>query len=835
MTMAEDIEGLKPFESCIEAADAMASTSTSSRQRIDNPTGLLDCSVLVSADGDLLIIPQQQSDANNEVQNEIRKKWCWNSNELGEEYESAVFLGNDLPDLGDKEVNGFSAKGWSNVAASLALKQSADSMGDLSQFLGAQVAAKQSSVEQNRKALDKLRGMVGVQKPEMNGSKVAEYQKYLQNSFASEDLYQKAKQRNFRIKMMTQRQQQEKLDLEVSPDRVGPLNQPGGTISMTQKALESYYSSVADLESKRLANMTERSGALTKLRDATTKTEERVRHRQSALREKMSRMKTVDNYLRECKADAKLKWDKVHETEVLVTRLVEEKVEEQNKLREEQRRLQEQRVGGSEDQQVTSSSEIWDIVSAATASIEDGSFAPVLTRSFDTSSVVTDDTSTFSTPFVPPEEMEFEMDSRYELEVLYRLPELRVQALAADAAVEEAASSFLNVLSTWDSTRRSAQIAAETCLLSSGNAQASCLRSIIASEREAMEERLRLLEQLESVADEIDVRADVEKYITIDKTKEGGRSHGGEYDDGGIAFALKHLHGEDPESENDVEIENTDSKEHEGIDEKLEDYPSITSDYIEERLESFFQSRSLPKKELEANVEKLCSIGKLKSSKYATRRATICYAMNAKRSTNAQIASIQQFDGLCKVFAAVLSGCNPKDDSGISSAILLMGLSEHFYVQTGKTNTYVKSRLAGHSLWDEEIFWDRALSQTITEKLNYSSILSTFERDPQHEISTENKERSEWTEAPKMRWHDLTEVERYQAASQVNSVVFAQVSTMTDSMLELCGNSEKTSVFVRRVCVKNQLPISQRMALLRHLSVGSTPVLDKQKIPKQSK
>merc|ERR1711935_796766 len=122
-----------------------------------------------------------------------------------------------------------------------------------------------------------------------------------------------------------------------------------------------------------------------------------------------------------------------------------------------------------------------------------------------------------------------------------------------------------------------------------------------------------------------------------------------------------------------------------------------------------------------------------------------------------------------------------------------MGLSEHFHIQEDGKEKYVKSRLAGHLIWDEDAFWDRALHQTITEKLNYNCVLSNFERDSQQTMMTENKERSEWTETPKTRWHDLTEAERYQAASQVNAVVFAQVSAMTDSMLELCGSQKKTS------------------------------------------
>ena len=563
------------------------------------------------------------------------------------------------------------------VAASLALKQSADSMGDLSKFLEELVATKTSSTQQYCKTT--------VQQAELKAPKVAEYQKYLQNNFATENVNQRGK-----FRMMMQRQQQEQsIDLQVSPDRVGPLNQLDGTVSTTLRALENYYSSVAESDAKRLKNMSERSGALTKIQNATRKTEERVRNRQAALQETMSRMKTMENYLKERKADAKMKWDKVHGTEMTVTRLVEEKTMERNNLREEERRKQmeedfAQRTGGTGVKTGTLSPDILDIVSAATASMEEGSFAPVVTQASNTSSVFTDDENPISSDsFVPPEDMEFEMDSRYEFEVMYRLPEIRIQAVAADGAVKEAASSLLNILSTWDTTSRSAQVAAETCLVSSGNAQASCLRSIIAMERESMEERLQLLEKLEGVANEMDVRADMDQYITADKTKEGGRNYRGEYDDGGMASALHHLHDEDQvEVDTDGEIE-TNNPGEDGGTEELDHHASVTPEFIEEKLECFFRKDRLSRKELDANVTKLCAIGKVKSSKYNTRRSTICYSMNAKRSTNARISSLQQFDGLCKVFAAVLSGCNTSDDSGISIAILLMGLSEHFYVKEG--------------------------------------------------------------------------------------------------------------------------------------------------------
>jgi len=841
-TVVDNIDGLKGFDSCIEAADALASSSVPSGRGVDDLTGMVDCSVLVSPDGELLIVPQKQNNVTVEEDERgepkvqrIRTSLSWNpeiqSNDLGEEYCSAVFLGNDLPNQGDRAMNGFSSKGWSMAAQSLALKQSADSMAELTEFLEELVLAKTSTTIREKKMIYKMRSMVGVTQLELQASKVDEYHQYLRDHFTAES---REKYRNFGIKrIINPKNQQENIDvIDISPDRVGPLNYSDGTILATIKALEDYYSSLNKSESKRLRNMSERTGILTKLRNATKKSEDRVRCRQVALQKTMRRIKTLEDYLRECKEDAKAKWDEVHETEKLVTKLVEEKMMDRNRVMEEERKkkAEEDEVQltiSDEGKSGASASEIWDIVSAATASIEEGSFEPVANISHDSLSTATDNESRDEpNEFLPPEDMEFEMDSRYEFEVQYRLPELRILALAADQAVEDAATSLLSVLSDWDTTYRSAQVAAETCLVSSGNAQASCLRSIVAIERKSIEERLKLLEKLERVANNIDVRADLDQYINVDMARKGGQSYRGEHDDGGVASALKHLHGDDGlEANGDIEEKYCDNDDK--IDESTDNCSSMSSQNIEERLECFFRSDPLlvdntPQnealEEFEANVMKLCTIAMGKSHQHATRRSTICYAMNAKRSTNAQIPSTTQFDGLCRIFNAVLSGCDIKDNGGISSAILLMGLSDHFYVQQSSKKVYIKSHLVGHHLWDENEFWDRALQEIIAEKLSYSCVLSTFERNSTKAMTAERKERSEWTVTYKTRWHDLTKVERYKAASRVNAVVFAQASAMADSMFKLCGCQEKTSAFIRRACVKNQLPISQRTALLRQIN-----------------
>ena len=71
-------------------------------------------------------------------------------------------------------MNGFSSKGWSMAAQSLALKQSADSMAELTEFLEELVLAKTSSTIREKKMIDKMRSMVGVTRLELQTSKVEE-------------------------------------------------------------------------------------------------------------------------------------------------------------------------------------------------------------------------------------------------------------------------------------------------------------------------------------------------------------------------------------------------------------------------------------------------------------------------------------------------------------------------------------------------------------------------------------------------------------------------------------------------------------------------------------
>jgi hypothetical protein len=79
---------------------------------------------------------------------------------------------------------------------------------------------------------------------------------------------------------------------------------------------------------------------------------------------------------------------------------------------------------------------------------------------------------------------------------------------------------------------------------------------------------------------------------------------------------------------------------------------------------------------------------------------------------------------------------------------------------------------------------------------------------------------SEWTETQKLKWHDLSQKERSVAASQVHAVIFAQLGALAHSMMEFGCGLERSCAFVRRISIRNQLPISQRTMLLQHLTRG---------------
>ncbi|KAL3944388.1 MAG: hypothetical protein SGBAC_001552, partial [Bacillariaceae sp.] len=180
-TKAFQAKELSSFVACIEACDNLASTSTSSG-RVEAKTGLTDCSVLVSADGELLIIPRELA-TDKPTKNERTKSFLdQTSSDFGEEYQTAIFMGNDLNADGDKQLNGFTSKGWSIPATTLAVKQSADSMNDFCDFAEHLTKAKKIAAAQEGFLAKKIKGLTDASS-EKTKARSDEYKGILYDAF----------------------------------------------------------------------------------------------------------------------------------------------------------------------------------------------------------------------------------------------------------------------------------------------------------------------------------------------------------------------------------------------------------------------------------------------------------------------------------------------------------------------------------------------------------------------------------------------------------------------------------------------------------------------------
>jgi hypothetical protein len=247
---------------------------------------------------------------------------------------------------------------------------------------------------------------------------------------------------------------------------------------------------------------------------------------------------------------------------------------------------------------------------------------------------------------------------------------------------------------------------------------------LIKIERAAIEERMTHLQQLEKAAEEIDVRADMNHYITLDKKERGGQSSLGDDDDGGVASALAVLNSH---IEGNMGLGSAGKFNAEGWASTGNDDDDIASpELLGELVDDIFEDKLLfkadtpddekttkAKTQFQKNVALLCKAGRDRSPSARSRRSTICYALNAKRSNRAEIWSPIQFEGLCKVFIAVLSGCGT-EGSGVALAKMCMMLSQTFYIVEGgseedsesrSSRVYVKTRLVDHPLWEKDEYW----------------------------------------------------------------------------------------------------------------------------------
>jgi len=596
-TNNQGVPYLSSFDKCIEMSDAMTASSSAGQSdsvlttRQDATTGLPDCSLLVSPNGDLLLLPtlgqagQQrpedmfrnmrqrnkhknttkeqglpdskgaaasasaadEEDADAEKGDDVGLNDLPTANSFSElmlhgkdDYESAVFCGNDLNVAGDKALNRFTSKGWSIPATSLALQQTGHSLTALAHFAEQLVLSRKESAARATIACDNLRS--------------------------------ETEKRTFHLNMGGGLEQWEILDpratdFEFVPGRVGPFQAQGtSTLRKAIAAMEQYYSHTAEKESRRwrAASLQHSNGngngVLPAMHEAVDHFHRRASNRERALQETSRRASVMEERLRRLKQESEKKWEAVYKAETRVTRRLEEFMTERSKERARVRlhrlRAEEtQRLAAAADEMVEGafgggegggrvaslgggtgttintssgmSDEVWNLVSSVAESMDNGSFEPVSLEANDAAaSVVSDDASAASSVAA-----EHNMDaagsvhsvgtsssvtpivSREEIEQEVGLPELRAAALKADDDIQDAADALLNILAALDTTRRSARIAAETCLVSAANAHAACLRSMLKLERESLQERLNDLDGLEEQLEQIDVRADLDAYI----------------------------------------------------------------------------------------------------------------------------------------------------------------------------------------------------------------------------------------------------------------------------------------------------------------------------------
>jgi len=865
---------LAGFDACVEACDALAtSSSLAQSSSIDSKSGVRDCSITCSPDGDLLLLPQShetktESEAKTEENcsstteeeapspselttpsklfmtpsrktNRKTRTCCGSphieSSSLGltdkSDYLGSIVTGNDL--TRDREINGFSSIGWSAVASSLAIRQTESTLRDtVCVFIESLKEASKKASDERTAACAKLcetTGIGGIAIPTIPSTPLP---KALRNSKRDR------KSAHVDLSLLSQSEPmgsswKNTKTLEIGPHRVGPLLYAGGTLFSSLVAFEAYHSRRQDHHAVALDVIHKR------LEKRTEDTTERAYHREKILNDMQTKVINMEKAVKFSKKQALKRWEMVNHAEETVTKIMEDRMMERSRTRERLRQEQTQReaeLAEEENISFATSAEIWDIVAAATANMEMGDFTPLdlptapISGLRDQSSNLEDSQASGASHASQRVVSENSigsgnvMPTRAEIEEECNLPELRAAAMMVEEVVEEASHSLLTVLSALDTTRRAARLAAETNLLHSCQVQANSLKEIVKLERATLEGRMSDLEELERVVEQLDVRQDLDLYITADKQEVGGSTWMGDDDDGGIASALAILSSH-VEGSTGISTSATLS-----WDNSVQSDNKITSEMLEDAVNEMFDEKALSEEEYEKNVQKLCEVASDKNMR--SKRSSICYALNAKR-TSAKCHSRAHFNGLSRLLSSILVGCD-NEVGGVGNAKMCMMLSQTFYIDDDNDDEkdenpkrrdsiipeqrikriFVKSNLIGHDLWKDDEFWDLTLYQCVTESLTHSGVMQNFQ--PTVNNNSKNQS-SEWMENRKVKWHDLTHAERSEAATQVHAVVFAQLGAIAHSMMEFGCGLERSCSFVRRMCVRNQLPTSQRTMLLKHL------------------
>lgn len=619
----------------------------------------------------------------------------------------------------------------------------------------------------------------------------------------------------------------------------GPLLFPGSSLHKALVSLEKYHAAVAENEAIRWRNASSKmgenvseDGILPLIRESIKLTNERAQRREQALINAQEQMAEAESNLRAKKEQSTLLWGKVAYLESEVKNKVAEMVRKRSREREMKRRQEEvtkqaQLDSGKLNSTVTSQ-EIWELVSKVGEIGEDFAPSDLPAPSF---YGPIDQTYSKSQTFEssPPKKIIEEDyspqvateidDYRCAVETEIGLHQLRIAAIESDEAVQDAAGTLLNAISAADTTKRSARVSAETCLLSAGNVQMHCLKSLVQLEKESLEERLRLLSELEENVNCIDVRNDLNSFLEHEKAEvPNGVSKLGDNDDGGIASALAVLNSHSEGIGVGIGVAGVaELSSFSGWEETDECTKVYDREDLEKAVDTLFSSdcsNDEGKEKLNNAVEFLIEAVAERSTRARGYRASTCYAMNNQRGKVSLLKHQEQFDGLCRVLESLLDGCD-RESADVASAKMVMMLAQTFYVikeedkddESRSKRLYPKDKLSQHPIWLDEDFWVQALFQCVTDSLSNSGVMVRVK------VKKSDLNRAK----TKMKWHDLRPVDRMDAASQVHAVIFAQLGALAHSMIEFGCSKEKACSFVRRLSVRHQLPLVQRTMLLTHL------------------
>jgi hypothetical protein len=135
----------------------------------------------------------------------------------------------------------------------------------------------------------------------------------------------------------------------------------------------------------------------------------------------------------------------------------------------------------------------------------------------------------------------------------------------------------------------------------------------------------------------------------MDKQERGGASHLGDDDDGGVASALAVLSSHVDGNMGQAPVPKMKTE----ADEVKEREDTTTPEMIEKAIEALFDDNKLLKKgtpespaskkaglKFEKSMDSVCKIASENSPSARAKRSSICYFLNSKRSSNAEIKTL---------------------------------------------------------------------------------------------------------------------------------------------------------------------------------------------------